>query len=148
MLRVVASNSSRYRVAPSAWSQPRRAPFSRSFFSFGGSQGGKDGDDDGKSGNGDDDKKDDDKDKDNSSDSSKDTTSGKINTTSLSSAIAPTTKLKYGDDAPRYPHTLALPLVSRPLFPGVFTSVTISDSVSFFLSPWTRKVLVFFIMLY
>ena len=131
MLRVLASNSSRNRLA---WSRSHRTPFSRSFFSFGGSQGGKDGDgDDDKK---DDDKKDDDKDKDkdkdNSTDSSTDTTSGSINTTSLSRAIAPSTKLKYGDDAPRYPHTLALPLVSRPLFPGVFTSVTISDAVSFF----------------
>lgn len=131
MLRVLASNSSRNRLA---WSRSHRTPFSRSFFSFGGSQGGKDGDGDKK-----DDDKDKDKDIDNSTDSSTDTTSGSINTTSLSRAIAPSTKLKYGDDAPRYPHTLALPLVSRPLFPGVFTSVTISDAVSFFLSSWTRK---------
>lgn len=133
MLRVLASNSSRNRLA---WSRSHRTPFSRSFFSFGGSQGGKDGDGDGDKK---DDDKDKDKDKDNSTDSSTDTTSGSINTTSLSRAIAPSTKLKYGDDAPRYPHTLALPLVSRPLFPGVFTSVTISDAVSFFLSSWTRK---------
>lgn len=47
----------------------------------------------------------------------------------ISSAVVPSSKLKYGDEAPRYPHTLALPLVSRPLFPGVFTSITISDPV-------------------
>jgi ATP-dependent Lon protease len=44
-------------------------------------------------------------------------------------AVVPS-KLKYGDEAPRFPHTLALPLVNRPLFPGVFTSVQVSDQAT------------------
>ena len=31
------------------------------------------------------------------------------------------------DQAPRFPHTLGLPLVSRPIFPGLVTSVTLTD---------------------
>ena len=37
------------------------------------------------------------------------------------------TRLGFGDEAPRYPHLTALPLISRPLFPGIVTSVTITD---------------------
>jgi len=35
-----------------------------------------------------------------------------------------------GDQAPRYPHLLGLPVVSRPLFPGIVTSVTLTDPVT------------------
>jgi Lon-like ATP-dependent protease len=36
-------------------------------------------------------------------------------------------KLPFGEGAPRFPHMHALPLVSRPLFPGLITTVTITD---------------------
>ena len=36
-------------------------------------------------------------------------------------------RLGFGDDAPRYPHLTALPVLSRPLFPGIVTSVTLTD---------------------
>eukprot|EP00586_Coscinodiscus_wailesii_P016526 CAMPEP_0172495928 /NCGR_PEP_ID=MMETSP1066-20121228/79732_1 /TAXON_ID=671091 /ORGANISM="Coscinodiscus wailesii, Strain CCMP2513" /LENGTH=1102 /DNA_ID=CAMNT_0013267945 /DNA_START=173 /DNA_END=3481 /DNA_ORIENTATION=+ len=36
----------------------------------------------------------------------------------------------FGDDSPRYPHLVGLPVVTRPLFPGVFTSVTLTDPVT------------------
>jgi Lon-like ATP-dependent protease len=32
-----------------------------------------------------------------------------------------------GDEAPRMPHVLALPLTNRPLFPGVVTSITLTE---------------------
>ena len=32
-----------------------------------------------------------------------------------------------GDEAPRMPHVLALPVINRPLFPGVVTSVTLTE---------------------
>jgi len=37
------------------------------------------------------------------------------------------TKVGYGDEAPRMPHVLALPVTNRPLFPGVVTSVTLTE---------------------
>merc|ERR1711971_838772 len=37
------------------------------------------------------------------------------------------TKVGYGDDAPRMPHVLALPVTNRPLFPGVVTSLTLTE---------------------
>eukprot|EP00934_Nitzschia_sp_Nitz4_P008056 Nitzschia sp. Nitz4//scaffold4_size323378//19860//22718//NITZ4_000613-RA/size323378-processed-gene-0.256-mRNA-1//1//CDS//3329553258//8046//frame0 len=36
-------------------------------------------------------------------------------------------KIGFGDEAPRMPHVLALPVVNRPLFPGVVTSVTLTE---------------------
>ena len=33
----------------------------------------------------------------------------------------------FGEPAPRMPHSLALPIVSRPLYPGLLTSITLSD---------------------
>ncbi|KAL3910806.1 MAG: hypothetical protein SGILL_007548, partial [Bacillariaceae sp.] len=41
------------------------------------------------------------------------------------SAIVP--RRNYGDEAPRMPHVLALPVLNRPLFPGVITSVTLTE---------------------
>lgn len=38
------------------------------------------------------------------------------------------TKVGFGEQSPRFPHTVGLPLVSRPLFPGLVTSITLSDS--------------------
>lgn len=137
MIRALASSGGRSRLATPAWSHSRSHNFSgtciasqsRSFFSFGGS---KSDDDDSKNGDGNDSSDDKDKDKDKKDGEDKPakkpyTSTSTSNSSSLSSAIVPSTKLKYGDEVPRYPHTLALPLVSRPLFPGVFTSVTISD---------------------
>ena len=40
------------------------------------------------------------------------------------------TRLGFGDEAPRYPHLTALPVISRPLFPGIVTSVTVSDDAT------------------
>jgi Lon-like ATP-dependent protease len=37
------------------------------------------------------------------------------------------TKVGFGDEAPRMPHVLALPVTNRPLFPGVVTSVTLTE---------------------
>lgn len=110
----------------------------RTFFSFGGSNGGKNGkdDDDDKNKNdknGDKDKESNDKSNNGGATSNNSTTTNSSSSQSPSqsslSAVVPS-KLKYGDEAPRFPHTLALPLTSRPLFPGVFTSVTVSDPVS------------------
>lgn len=42
------------------------------------------------------------------------------------SIIVPT-RIGAGDEAPRMPHVLALPVVNRPLFPGVVTSVTLTE---------------------
>lgn len=42
------------------------------------------------------------------------------------SAIVPS-KVGYGDEAPRMPHVLALPVTNRPLFPGVVTSITLTE---------------------
>lgn len=39
-------------------------------------------------------------------------------------------KLAYGEETPRYPHLQALPLVSRPIFPGLVTSVTLTDEAT------------------
>lgn len=45
------------------------------------------------------------------------------------SVVLPT-KLPFGEGAPRYPHCIALPLVSRPLFPGLLTTVTLTDETT------------------
>jgi len=39
-------------------------------------------------------------------------------------------KLPFGEGAPRFPHVQALPLVSRPLFPGLVTTVTLTDEAT------------------
>lgn len=60
---------------------------------------------------------------------------GDINPSKSSSFPAPAiiiptkipTKMGYGDEAPRMPHVLALPVTNRPLFPGVVTSVTLTE---------------------
>ena len=46
---------------------------------------------------------------------------------SSSSDSSPPTKLGFGEEAPRYPHLLALPIVSKPFFPGVVSTVTLTD---------------------
>jgi Lon-like ATP-dependent protease len=40
------------------------------------------------------------------------------------------TVLPFGESAPRLPHMIALPLISRPLFPGLITAVTLTDPVT------------------
>lgn len=118
MLRVASGAGRRRLTGYYSRHQFSGAPstLSRSFFSFGSK--GDDGENNGNSeasgsdGNGDD------------SNSSNDGGSSE----STPAEFVPA-KLKYGDEAPRYPHTLALPLVNKPLFPGVFTSVTVSDKV-------------------
>jgi hypothetical protein len=96
------------------------ATLSRSFFSFGSKEDGSKDNSNGNAGSSDD----------NSNKSDQNNSSSSGSSSASSSALLPS-KLKYGDEAPRFPHTLALPLVNRPLFPGVFTSVTVSDPVSF-----------------
>ena len=39
-------------------------------------------------------------------------------------------RLGFGDEAPRYPHLTALPVIHRPLFPGIVTSVTVTDETT------------------
>lgn len=51
-------------------------------------------------------------------------------TTTTTSGGALPARLGFGDEAPRYPHLTALPLTNRPLFPGIVTSVTITDEVT------------------
>ncbi|GAX12150.1 hypothetical protein FisN_1Hh075 [Fistulifera solaris] len=36
-------------------------------------------------------------------------------------------KIPFGEAAPRMPHTLGLPLQTRPIFPGLITSITLTD---------------------
>jgi len=45
-----------------------------------------------------------------------------------SASVVVPTKVGFGDEAPRYPNLTALPVVSRPLFPGIISSVTLRDS--------------------
>jgi len=45
------------------------------------------------------------------------------------SVVVPT-KLPFGEGAPRFPHMQALPLVSRPLFPGLVTTLTLTDQAT------------------
>lgn len=123
MLRVLAGSSGGRQRLTGYYSRHQfsGAPLSRSFFSFG-SQGDNDSDNN-SSGNGGSNSNGDDNDK-KPDDTNKSTES--LPSSNMLSEVVPS-KLKYGDEAPRYPHTLGLPLVSRPLFPGVFTSVTVSD---------------------
>ena len=41
--------------------------------------------------------------------------------------LLPASRLGFGDQAPRYPHLMAIPVLSRPVFPGVLTPLTITD---------------------
>ena len=43
------------------------------------------------------------------------------------SVVLPPSSVVLRDQAPRLPHTLALPVVSRPIFPGLVTSITLTD---------------------
>ena len=50
---------------------------------------------------------------------------------SPSNVLLPASRLGFGDQAPRYPHMMALPVVRGPVFPGVLTPITISDKVRY-----------------
>ena len=52
-----------------------------------------------------------------------------IRSSSPSNVLLPASRLGFGDQAPRYPHIMALPVVRGPVFPGVLTPITISDKV-------------------
>ena len=54
-------------------------------------------------------------------------TSSTSSSSSSSSDSTPPTKLGFLEEAPRYPHLLALPIVSKPFFPGVVSTVTLTD---------------------
>jgi Lon-like ATP-dependent protease len=54
--------------------------------------------------------------------------SSKIVTPSIKSSVP--TKIPFGEASPRQPHTTAIPLVSRPLFPGLVTSLTLTDEAT------------------
>lgn len=71
----------------------------------------------------DDDKDDNDKDKDDN-DSDAETPSNRIKPGMKSGLITTT---QFGEQAPRLPHLLGLPLVSRPIFPSLLASVTVKD---------------------
>lgn len=43
------------------------------------------------------------------------------------SPVVVPTKVGFGDEAPRMPHVLALPVANRPVFPGVVTPITLTE---------------------
>jgi hypothetical protein len=47
--------------------------------------------------------------------------------------LLPASRLGFGDQAPRYPHLMALPVIRGPVFPGVLTPVTVTDKVCCFM---------------
>jgi len=63
--------------------------------------------------------------------SSSNTSDGEVVSSSSSSSSSSSrsmpVRLGYGDEAPRYPHLSVLPVINKPLFPGIITSVTVSD---------------------
>lgn len=36
-------------------------------------------------------------------------------------------RLGFGDESPRYPHLIALPVINRPIFPGIASAVNVTD---------------------
>jgi len=97
------------------------------FFSTGASDGDSDGDSDSDGENGDnkDNDKDNDKGKDNDNNNDNNNDNKKFSPALVPSKIP--SRVGYGDEAPRMPHVLALPVTNRPLFPGVVTSVTLTE---------------------
>jgi len=57
---------------------------------------------------------------------------GEINDSSSSanSTILPPSRLGSGDTAPRYPHLIGIPVISRPIFPLMPTSITLKDKAT------------------
>jgi ATP-dependent Lon protease len=57
--------------------------------------------------------------------------SSSSSSTPTSSTVVPIpTKLPFGEASPRMPHMTAIPLISRPLFPGLVTSITLTDEAT------------------
>jgi Lon-like ATP-dependent protease len=53
---------------------------------------------------------------------------GSAHSLSGSNIVLPASRpIGFGDQAPRYPHLMAIPVLSRPVFPGVLTPLTITD---------------------
>jgi len=44
-----------------------------------------------------------------------------------STSVLTPTKIGFGDEAPCHPHLTAIPVVSRPLFPGIISSINLTD---------------------
>ncbi|KAL9188569.1 hypothetical protein ACHAXT_006947 [Thalassiosira profunda] len=59
--------------------------------------------------------------------SSKYKTTARPSSTGDSNVLLPPSRLGFGDQAPRYPHLMALPVTRGPVFPGVLTPITITD---------------------
>jgi len=60
------------------------------------------------------------------SDSDSDSDGASLPKNLFSGTIVPS-KVGIGDEAPRMPHVMALPVINRPLFPGVITPITITE---------------------
>jgi len=101
---------------------------SRSFFSFSGSNSDGDSSSSGSGNGGSDDNGKSDGDSSSSSSSEEKKSKSKSSSTSVTS-LAPT-KFGFGDQAPKYPHLTALPVISRPIFPGIATNITLTDPVT------------------
>lgn len=63
----------------------------------------------------------------NSSKYKKSRTGSGYSSSGSSNVLLPASRLGFGDQAPRYPHLMAIPILSRPVFPGVLTPLTITD---------------------
>ena len=63
----------------------------------------------------------------NSSKYKKSRTGSGYSSSNNSNVLLPASRLGFGDQAPRYPHLMAMPVISRPVFPGVLTPLTITD---------------------
>ena len=59
-----------------------------------------------------------------------DTASTKSTSSSNSGSSLTPSPFGFGDNAPRYPHLIGLPVVSRPVFPGSVTTVNITDQTT------------------
>jgi len=60
----------------------------------------------------------------------KEESSKESNDTVVSSSSTLPSRVGFGDEAPRYPHLSALPVISKPIFPGIVTSITVSDEAT------------------
>jgi len=132
----------RYRRTPnSSLSSPTASAFNavqnRCFF-FGSSNNNNNGDDDDNNKKDDKDKKDENPQEEEKESEKEDTPSATLNNSSKyksqrygnsSNILLPASRLGFGDQAPRYPHLMALPVIRGPVFPGVLTPVTVTDRV-------------------
>jgi len=60
------------------------------------------------------------------SSSSKSSSSSTAAAAAATDSIVPS-RLGFGDESPRYPHLVGLPVTHRPVFPGLITSVNVTD---------------------